>query len=388
MAEGSKALEGCRAEVLKCSNCGFCQAACPVYGVTLRPSFNARGKMLLLREVLEGRVTLDQELAENFYCCTECQACTTSCAARLRADRVVRSARRTLHKQGFVPQELLKVEENVFKTGNVFGGPMSERVEVLPPSLKAKTLQSPLKSEATTLLFMGCLPSYLDMKIVPSFVAAMERGGIDFTVLGAEEECCGLPLYLSGSEDFELQAAKILKRIKATRAKQIITPCAGCYKSFKELYPSFSDLGIEVLHSLQFLESLVMRGSIKLTKELPKKVTYHDPCDLGRGFGIFEEPRRILKRIPGLELVEMDRNRTDARCCGGGGSLQVHHPHLAVAMAEARVRDALAVGAEIIVSACPACKDNFRKGLRVMPKAERKGMAVLDIVEIVERCLP
>jgi len=112
-------------------------------------------------------------------------------------------------------------------------------------------------------------------------------------------------------------------------------------------------------------------------------VTYHDPCDLGRGFQVFEEPRNILKRIPGLEYVEMARNRLQARCCGGGGGVQANNPEMALDMAVERVRDALAVGAEVIVSGCAACKDNLRKGAAAIPKEERGKIKVMDITEVV-----
>ncbi len=134
---------------------------------------------------------------------------------------------------------------------------------------------------------------------------------------------------------------------------------------------------------MQYFEKLINDGKIKCNKEVAKKVTYHDPCDLGRACKIFEEPRNILKKIPGLEFVEMGRNRLDARCCGGGGGMQAYNPDMAVHMASERVRDALAVGAEIIVSGCPACKDNLRKGARAIPKQERGKIKIMDITEMV-----
>jgi glycolate oxidase len=134
---------------------------------------------------------------------------------------------------------------------------------------------------------------------------------------------------------------------------------------------------------VQYLEKLINEGKIKFKGEFGKKVTYHDPCDLGRHLKVFEEPRNILKAIPGLEYVEMDRNRLMARCCGGGGGVLASDPELSVEMATERVRDALAVGAEIIVSGCAACKDNLRKGARAIPKEERGKIKVMDITEIV-----
>jgi glycolate oxidase len=140
---------------------------------------------------------------------------------------------------------------------------------------------------------------------------------------------------------------------------------------------------MEVYHSVHYLERLIQEGKIQFNGKLGKKVTYHDPCDLGRTFQIFDEPRNILNVIPGLDFVEMARNRLQARCCGGGGGVLANDPELAVQMAAERVRDALAVGAEIIVSACAACKDNLRKGAKAIPKQERGKIKIMDITEIV-----
>jgi Fe-S oxidoreductase len=163
----------------------------------------------------------------------------------------------------------------------------------------------------------------------------------------------------------------------------LVTPCAGCFKTFKKIYPQVGDLGLEVYHSVHYLLRLIKEGKIGFKGELGKKVTYHDPCDLGRAFQIFEEPREILRAIPGLEFVEMARNRLQARCCGGGGGVLANNPDMAVEMAAERVRDALAVGAEIIVSGCAACKDNLKKGAKAIPKQERGKIKIMDITEIV-----
>ena len=230
---------------------------------------------------------------------------------------------------------------------------------------------------------MGCLPSYLDMKIVPSLINGLNVAEVDFTTLSTEESCCGLPLFLMGSNELGSRAEKLMEKMMATGAREPVTPCAGCYKAFKNLYPNTGDFGLEVYHSVQYFDKLLNEQRIKFVREYKKKVTYHDPCDLGRACKIFEAPRHILKEIPGLEYVEMARNRTDSRCCGGGGGLQAYNPEMAVNMAVGRVKDALALGAELIVSACPACKDNLRKGVLAIPKQERGKIKIIDMNEIV-----
>ena len=372
-----------RDQILRCSSCGFCQAVCPIFALTLRPALNTRGKMLLLKEVMDGQIELSQELADTFYTCTTCQACNYTCPAGVEGSEIIEEVRKELYRDGFAPAPLLGVRDSILKQGNVFASAQEERIEIYPPELREKARTGELKSNAETLLFMGCLPSYMDMKIVPSFIKALDSAQVDYTTLATQETCCGFPLYLMGSEEFESQAKKLIDKIRATGARELVTPCAGCYKTFTTLYPEIGNLGLEVYHSVQYFEKLLCEGRIKLTGEVVGKVTYHDPCDLGRSCNIFEEPRNILKKIPGLELIEMARNRLDARCCGGGGGMQAYNPEMAVDMAALRVRDALEVGAEIIVSGCSACKDNLRKGARTIPREERGKIKIMDITEMV-----
>jgi Fe-S oxidoreductase len=322
-------------------------------------------------------------LAEAFYSCTTCQACTYFCPARVKVDEIVEGVRKKLYKDGFTPEPVLGIRDNIMKIGNVYASAKADRVDIYPSELKEKIKDGTMKERAETLLFMGCVPSYLDMKMVPSLIKPLDAAGVDYTTLATEEGCCGFPLFLMGTDEFEPHAEKVIERIRATGAKELLTPCAGCYKTFKKIYPEVGDLGLEVYHSVQYLERLINEGKLKFKGELGKKVTYHDPCDLGRAFKIFEEPRNILKAIPGLEFVEMARNRLQARCCGGGGGVLANNPDMAVDMAAERVRDALAVGAEIIVSGCAACKDNLRKGAKAIPKEERGKIKIMDITEIV-----
>lgn len=374
-------------ELLACIYCGFCRLGCPTFSVTHRESRNARGRNVLAFNFLNGTIEPSSDLAEAFYSCTTCQACTYFCPAQVKVDEIVEGVRKKLYRAGLTPQPVLGIRENIFKMGNVYASAKADRIDIYPPALKEKAQAGQLKSEAETLLFMGCVPSYLDMKMVPSLLKPLDAAGVDYTTLGTEEGCCGFPLFLMGTDEFEPHAKQVIERIQATGAKELVTPCAGCYKTFKKIYPEVADLGVEVYHSVHYLEKLIQSGKITFNGNMKKKVTYHDPCDLGRAFKIFEEPRSILKRIPGLEFVEMARNRLLARCCGGGGGVLANNPDMAVEMAAERVRDALAVGAEIIVSGCAACKDNLRKGARAIPKQERGKIKVMDITEIVAKAL-
>jgi glycolate oxidase subunit GlcD len=374
-------------EILSCIHCGYCRMGCPTFSVTHRESRNARGRNALAFYLMNGSEAPSKEMAEAFYSCTTCQSCTYFCPAMIKVDDIVEGVRKKLYKAGFASAPMIGLKKNIFTTENIYGSPREERIEIYPPALEEKAQKGLLKPIAETLLFMGCVPSYSDMEMVPSLIKPLDLAGVDYTVLGIEEGCCGFPLYLMGSDDFEPHAEKIIGKIKAVGAKELVTPCAGCYKTFKKLYPRVGDLGLEVYHSVHYLDRLIREGRIKLKGGPGKKVTYHDPCDLGRSFKIFEEPRNILKKIPGLDLVEMERNRLLARCCGGGGLVMANDYNMARDMAVQRVRDAIAVGAEIIVTGCAACKDNLNKGYRSMPKEERGVIRIMDITEIVAEAI-
>jgi glycolate oxidase len=236
---------------------------------------------------------------------------------------------------------------------------------------------------------MGCVSSYLDMRIVPSLLKIMDAAHVDYTLLGTEEMCCGFPLRLMGDQEkFKQIARNLMNRIGETGAKELVTPCAGCYKTFAKYYPELEETGVRLYHSIHYLRALIKERRLPLKEIAYNKITYHDPCDLGRTFQIFEEPREILMAIPNADLIEMSKNRLLARCCGGGGSVMALNPELAADLAAARVRDAVEVGAEIIVSGCSTCKDNLRKGIKTISKAERPKMKVMDITEVVANAIP
>jgi glycolate oxidase len=276
------------------------------------------------------------------------------------------------------------VRRNILSTANAYGGRKKDRTAIYPESVKKKTGARMKAGNAKTLLFLGCVASYLDMRIIPSLIKIMDAAGVHYTLLASEELCCGLPLYLMGDiKTYAQNAAEVMALILNTGAKEVVTPCAGCYKSFRKHYPEVVKMDLEIFHSVQYIQKLIETKAIRMDGKKGKMITYHDPCDLGRSFQIFEEPRMIIKSIVGADFVEMEKNRIMARCCGGGGSMLAFGPELAAEMATLRVMDAAEKGAEIIVSACATCKDNLRKGLKAIPKDERPKMKVMDITEIV-----
>ncbi len=374
-------------ELLKCVMCGFCRNGCPTFSVTQRESRNAKGRNILAYQLFTGQMEPSKELADTYYRCTTCGTCTYYCPAQIKVPEIVASARKKLAEAGFIPDSYKAVVENIRKTGNPFAASKESRIAVYPSELKKAVQENTLPEKADTLLFLGCVPSFVDMKIVPSLMNSLQKGGVSFTTFAMEEGCCGLPVYLSGSKEFGAYAEGNIERIRKTGAQRMVTPCAGCYHSFSDIYPKYGDLGVKLLHSVEYLEMLLNEGKLIFTNAIEQKVTYHDPCDLGRKLGIFESPRSIIKRIPGVQFVEMARNRLQSRCCGAGGGVSAVDPEMSLNMAKLRVQDAFDTGAEILVSACASCKDNLRKALKEFPKEQRKSLKIIDINELVLQAL-
>ena len=374
-------------ELMACVMCGFCRLGCPTFSVSRRESRNAKGRNILAYQLFTGQMEPSQELADTFYRCTSCGTCTHYCPAQIKVPEIVRSVREKLASAGFLPENYRAVLNNIERTGNPFASGKEDRISTYPSEIKKAIKEGRFPAQAETILFLGCVSSYVDMKIVPALMNNLQKAEIPFTTFSMDEGCCGLPVYLSGSEKFPEMARATIERIKKAGAKRLVTPCAGCYHSFKDIYPKVGHLGVELVHAVELLAKLLEEGRLAFATRIEKRVTYHDPCDLGRRLGVFEPPRQILQAIPGVEFVDMTRNRLQGRCCGGGGGVSAVDPEMAVAMAKERIQDALDINADILVSACASCKDNLRKGLAEFPKEERKKLKIMDINEIVLQAL-
>jgi glycolate oxidase len=337
---------------------------------------------------MTGAIEPSEELAASFYQCTTCLNCKATCPAGVVVSDIVEGARRRLVKEGYLPNVFSPMLESLKAQGNPLGELPSSRTEVYPAGFEEKIV-SPEKDgtvapQADVLLYLGCVGSYQDLYIVPSMMEMMDQAGVKYAILGDQEQCCGYVAYLIGSDDaFEGCLEKNSAMFSQMGVKQIITTCAGCYKTFAELYPKHSDFDVPVFHAVQFMEQLISKGKVQFTGEFPKKVIYHDPCDIGRHLGIYEPPRNVLKNIPGLELIEFPQNRLLAKCCGGGGGMKAYDNDLSLKLAENRVAQAMDLGAEVIVSACPSCKSNLRLGAAKVGKERRRRIQVMDITEVL-----
>ena len=216
----------------------------------------------------------------------------------------------------------------------------------------------------------------------------LDHAGVSYTALGKDENCCGYISYLVGTKEFKEVAEKNLEAFSKIRPKQIMTTCAGCYKTFYQLYPQHTSFkSNDVAHTVLYLERLIQEGKLKFKEGNAMKVAYHDPCDLGRHLNIFEPPRNVVKSIPGVTLVEFKNNRLLAKCCGGGGGLKAFANELSGDIAYQRAVEALDVGAEVVVSACPACKSNLQIAAARLRKEKKGRLKVMDLTELVADAL-
>ena len=265
---------------------------------------------------------------------------------------------------------------------NVFGEEQDERAEWVE-DLDEPPEHGFVKERAEVVYFAGCVASFfpLAQQIPVALAEILEAAGVDFTLLGEDEWCCGFPLLGAGMLE---QAGELIEHnlaaVRAKGARQVIFACPSCYMMWREHYPA--EEGLRLSHATQFLDQLLATGRLPLRRR-ELTVTYHDPCDLGRGAGIYREPRRVLQALPGVTLKEMAEHGRACQCCGGGGNLEMIDKELNAAIAASKIEQVLATGAEAVVSSCQQC-------LRTMATHTRRNklpLEVLDIAQLVRRHL-
>ncbi len=380
-------------ELDACTRCGECLKWCDAYtgeGLTAPQdkisTFRSylKGERLppMIRRVFGGRIPSPEQmerLSQGVYTCTMCARCREMCPVKIDLLGMWQSMREELVARGVYPEKLNMARDSVAEEYNVFSYPHDERalwvdfMEDAPDDLYQK-------EKADSVYFVGCIASFSpSVQGIPQTVARLlTRVGIDFTIMGEEERCCGFPLLAAGMRQ-ELEAVKEhnIRRVRETGATRMIFSCPSCYRTWWEEYRH--DLpGVELVHSTQLIDRLVQESKIELG-EIRKRVTYHDPCDLGRNMGVYDPPRRVISAIPGVEFVEMAESRERGRCCGGGGDLEFHNPDLVAAVGDKTLAAMLATGADTVVTACQQCK---RMALTARDRAGAD-IEILDIAELV-----
>lgn len=364
-------------EVAKCNKCGFCLPSCPTYLVKKKEAYSARGRNAITRFAIENKLGLNEDTEKAFFTCLGCGACTAVCLSGVQTKNLIFRDRECQVGEGFYPKitdRLVRTLENV---KNISDDEQEERGEwqELIDNLPEKNFE---KEKADVLFFVGCVASYFPLvqKIPANMATIMQKAGVDFTILGGDEWCCGFPLIGAGMpEKLEQMKAHNLEKVADVGAKKVVFTCPSCFHTWKHQYRP----GVELMHASQFIDELIKEGRIKLTREIKARATYHDPCDLGRNTGVYEEPRAIIKKIPGLDFVELPMNRKFSICCGGGGNVEMTDADLSAQVAQMKLDSIRAVGAEMVVTACQQCV----RTMTTRARRTKTELAVKDLTEIV-----
>jgi Fe-S oxidoreductase len=406
--------------MVSCNQCGQCKwilgpkmrgwryaEVCPIHARFGFDAYSGQGLINIAQELLEGRLKYEEGLIRLIYTCMTCGACDINCKSirDMEVLDTILALRAKCVEDGQAPlPEHKDYARHIEKTGNIYGKPRRRRSDWLPEGIR-------LSADSGVAYFAGCAASYLHPEIAVNTVRILNAAGIDFKILGAEEHCCGAPLWRTGQiEAFRKVIAQNLDAWKRQGVNTIITSCAECFGTFRGGYPRFAGMDIEVLHITEVVRNALREGKLKPDRKLNMRVTYHDPCLLGRlsekyipwngeikafglheppkpwrrgTYGVYEAPREILKSIPGIELVEMPRNEENSFCCGAGGGVPAVFPELAQWAAAERLDEAKSTGAEAIVSCCPFCEDNFVKAIN----GNHGVLRYYDLTELVAQML-
>jgi Fe-S oxidoreductase len=429
------ALEDFKADALRCTRCSYCKwipfdlvkshefaKGCPSVDYNNFHSYSAGGRLITMLSLMQERSQVDDDVVDIAFKCQLCGNCDVTCKV-CRYDMeplaALREFRKVLNEQGNVPAAYPRLISNLREAGNFGGRPQADRAK-WSEGLGLKELGVGGAAAAPVLFHAGCLYSFNPalQNVVRASARVLVKGGVDLAIDGYET-CCGGKAYDMGyREDFSRIATANLEKWAAAGVKTIVTPCATCFWAFKRVYPEAAEAAgaqmPEILHTTQLADRLLKAGKLRPVKRVPLSVTYHDPCHLGRqgedyeawdgkevkiygqavvydpprpryngAGGVYEPPRDILRAIPGVELIEMERNREAAWCCGAGGSVAQAYPAFAEFTASTRVEEAKSTGAEAIATACSSC-NYMLGGARA---GDGSQMRAIDVLELLEQSL-
>jgi len=364
----------------KCLGCKVCSGYC-----TVTSSFNgietwsSKGRTLLTRALSSGELQPSPKLVDVLYTCSLCGLCFAQCFETTQVRKAIMDARHRFVEENHTPELFTATAKNILDAGDPSGMPPSKRV-AWTEQLQQRGV---FPKKAEVLYWAGCIVSTRTPNAARAMGNVLTRAQVDFTFLGEKEGCCGYVLLATGLlDEAKENAVRLVERVKETKAETLVTPCAGCYYTFTKMYPEILDaeLPCNVSHASQFAERLIKEGKIA-PHSLDLRVTYHDPCSLGRHCNVYDSPRNVLKAVPNLDLVEMPLSRNRARCCGAGGGLWSFNNAVAMNSAlERLVVDVDPLDVSALVTACPTCHINFRYA------SVKKSMRtkVYDLMEILE----
>ena len=397
-------------ELDACSRCGECLEWCPVYNQDEREGVTPRSKATRFKKILSSqyglfradsllgklfrkkKVTSEElhQFAADLYECSTCRQCHFVCPSQIDTVELWEGIRRSLVDAGYGPLEQQKsLIQSVKSYDNPWGQPRSSRTRWSKMAKRQKKIhQEPTditKKKADVLYYVGCTAAYdVNVQAVAvNTIKILDAAKVNYGILGLKEKCCGSVLLRMGDREYERIALENIKQFNELGIKTMITSCAGCFKTIRNDYPKIEKLNFEVKHTAEFLIDIIKSGQLKLKNEINMKVTYHDPCHLGRHSSVYDAPRELLKLIPGIEIIEMDRTREKSRCCGAGGGLKSGYPDIQNEISQTRIKEAEATGATELVSACPFCYQGLQVGIQALDSK----LIMRDITELVSMAI-
>jgi Fe-S oxidoreductase len=354
------------AQVRMCAACPkMCRHVCPTFFAWRSDSPTPHGRALLIHQEITGTRALDERAIEVLYQCLECSHCLTWCKPEIDIAEIVEIVRRRLVEEGRQPDGIKRLESKITENHNPFGENPEQRIAKFQI----------MKTNGTPIFyFTGCTTAYREQNIANETISLLSSMGYSVQV-SSDEWCCGSPLFRTGYEEKALtQAHHNLKLLNESDAEFILVTCPGCFRALTYDYPRYGlELNKPVKHITQLLEEYL---ETLPNDALDKKITYHDPCHLGRHSGIYDAPRKVLERLAGSSFVEMERNRDNAMCCGNGAGLRTLFKEQAKLIGTERIRHAKLVGAEYLVTACPFCKN------MLISQAD-ESITIMDLPELV-----
>jgi heterodisulfide reductase subunit D len=381
--------------IRQCIACGDCREATdytadpPRFGVCVAKEhtsgfepFFGRGKMQIIRSIIENKLKLSKDLAEVIYQCPTCNSCSEICAYDMDNVAVYEALRAELVEAGCGLEAHEPMNQAMVELLNPYGRDKKQKTEWIEKlDFKVKDASS---ETANVLYFVGCTAALTPeiQTVAINTAKVLKKLGIDFSVFGENEVCCGSVAMRTGDRKaFNFVAEKNIELIKKSGVKTIITSCAGCYRTLKKDYEHLlKDLGVEVLHTVEFLLKIINEKNI-LLKDLGITATYHDPCHTGRHSGLYDEPRELLSKM--ANVIEMKTIKGSAKCCGAGGGVKKGFPELSLEIAKDRVKEAEETGAELLVSICPFCYRNLSDAI----KALGSNIKMTDLLELINQAL-
>ena len=380
-----------------CAQCGYCVDTCTLYQGRGWESSGPRGKWSFLKDVLEGKDHFDQQMTDTFLLCTTCEKCDIACQLDLPIEPTWGLLRGNLvQDRGFGTFPPFEIMASALKgQKNIWGGLQENRDQWITDEIKPT-----LKEQAKIGYFAGCTASFVEQDIAQSAAKLLDAAGVDFTTLGKDEMCCGIPMLVAGKwELFEDALRHNTAAMKAKGVEEVVTSCPACWLVWNTYYPQWADkLGIpfdfKAKHYSQVLSEKIAMGEFALT-EVPEslqdqieangtaKVTFHDSCHIGRAGGVYEPPRDLIRAIPNVELVEMAHSKEDALCCGSVLT-RIGEPHpTSEKLGTRRIGEAEASGADALLALCPCCQ--FQ--LRVSANEKGSELPVIDLARLSAEAL-